>query len=170
VTDVEGIVEKLLYNSSLNLLVLDKNNIEKQGGDFMNLIPFGPFTEIERLRRDIDEIFNLTYFERPRVDVFEDEKEVRVVAEIPGISKDDIDITVFDDSIKISGEIKRSSEYKEEHVRRSERFYGKFTRTIPLPCEVKSEEAKADYKDGVLSISIPKKVESKNVGRKIKLS
>jgi HSP20 family protein len=137
----------------------------------MHLIPFSPFNELERLRRDVDDVFkSFDLYERPRVDVFEDEKEVKVVAEIPGISKDDIDITVYDDSVRITGEVKRSSELKEENIRRSERFYGKFTRTVPLPSEVKSDEARADYKDGVLTITIPKKFEAKSSGKKIKLS
>ncbi|MDO6354956.1 MULTISPECIES: Hsp20/alpha crystallin family protein [unclassified Caloramator] len=137
----------------------------------MHLIPFSPFNELERLRRDVDDVFkSFDLYERPRVDVFEDEKEVKVVAEIPGISKDDIDITVYDDSVRITGEVKRSSELKEENIRRSERFYGKFTRTVPLPSEVKSDEARADYKDGVLTITIPKRFEAKSSGKKIKLS
>lgn len=137
----------------------------------MHLIPFSPFNELERLRRDVDDVFkSFDIYERPRVDVLEDEKEVKVIAEIPGISKDDIDITVFDDSVRIIGEIKRSSELKEENIRRSERFYGKFTRTVPLPSEVKSDEAKAEYKDGVLTITIPKRFEARSVGKKIKLS
>ncbi|MCX7903389.1 MAG: Hsp20/alpha crystallin family protein [Caloramator sp.] len=137
----------------------------------MHLIPFSPFNELERLRRDVDEAFKVfELYERPRVDVLEDEKEIKVVAEIPGISKDDIDITVYDDSVRITGEVKRSSELKEENIRRSERFYGKFTRTVPLPSEVKSDEARADYKDGVLTITIPKRFESKSTGKKIKLS
>ncbi|CCC57909.1 Hsp20/alpha crystallin family protein [Caloramator australicus] len=134
----------------------------------MHLIPFSPFNELERLRRDVDDVFkSFDLYERPRVDVFEDEKEVKVVAEIPGISKDDIDITVYDDSVRITGEVKRSSELKEENIRRSERFYGKFTRTVPLPSEVKSDEARADYKDGVLTITIPKRFEAKSSGKKI---
>lgn len=72
--------------------------------------------------------------------------------------------------MRITGEVKRSSELKEENIRRSERFYGKFTRTVPLPSEVKSDEARADYKDGVLTITIPKRFEAKSSGKKIKLS
>lgn len=171
-TDVEGIVVKLLYNSSLRVTSISKNNNENMnGGDLMHLIPFTPFNELERLRKDMDDIFrNIDVFERPRVDVFEDEKEVRVVAEIPGISKDDIDITVYDDEVRISGEVKKSSEFKEENIRRSERFYGRFSRIIKLPTEVKSDEARAEYIDGVLTINIPKLAERSTKGKKIRLS
>ncbi|KRQ87394.1 Spore protein SP21 [Caloramator mitchellensis] len=137
----------------------------------MSLIPFNPFNDLERLRRDVDDVFkSIEFYERPRVDVFETENEVKVVADIPGISKEDLDITVYDDEVRISGEIRRTAEYNEESIRRSERYHGKFSRVISLPSEVKSEEAKADYKDGVLTLTIPKLHNKATKGKRIRLS
>lgn len=135
----------------------------------MYLKPIEPFREFDRLRRQLDSLFSYEEFERPRIDVIETEKEVKVKAEIPGISKDDLDIVVYDEEVRISGEFKKSDEYKDENLRRVERYYGSFSRVVPLPSEVKSEEAKADYKDGILTITIPKADVQSSRGKRIKL-
>ena len=90
-----------------------------------------------------------------------------VKAEIPGVSKDDLNLYVDENSIKLTGQSKKESEFKEENVYRTERYYGSFSRTIQLPVEVKSEKAKAEYKDGILSIVVPKLEPSKPKGRRI---
>lgn len=135
----------------------------------MYLKPIEPFREFDRLRRQLDSLFSYEEFERPRIDVIETEKEVKVKAEIPGISKDDLDIVVYDEEVRISGEFKKSDEYKDENLRRVEKYYGSFSRVVPLPSEVKSEEAKADYKDGILTITIPKADVQSSRGKRIKL-
>ncbi|WDC84406.1 Hsp20/alpha crystallin family protein [Caloramator sp. mosi_1] len=135
----------------------------------MYLKPIEPFREIERLRRQMDSLFSFEEFERPRIDVIETENEIKVKAEIPGISKDDLDIVVYDEEVRITGEFKKSDEYKDEHLRRVERYYGNFSRTIPLPAEVKAEEARAEYKDGILTLTIPKSDRQTSRGKRIKL-
>lgn len=135
----------------------------------MYLKPIEPFREIERLRRQMDSLFSFEDFERPRIDVIETENEVKVKAEIPGISKDDLDIVVYDEEVRISGEFKKSDEYKDENLRRVERYYGSFSRVVPLPAEVKAEEARAEYKDGILTLTIPKSDRQTSRGKRIKL-
>ncbi|HOL91250.1 MAG TPA: Hsp20/alpha crystallin family protein, partial [Clostridiales bacterium] len=103
----------------------------------------------------------------PRVDVYQTENNVVVKAEIPGVSRDDLQLYIDQRSIRLSGETRREDEYSESDMYRSERYYGSFSRTIPLPAEVKPEEAKAEYRDGILSIIVPKSEPSKSKGRKI---
>jgi heat shock protein Hsp20 len=104
----------------------------------------------------------------PRVDVYEKDNNVVIEAEIPGAKKEDIEVKVKDNAVVIRGEVKKEEEKKDENYFRRERFYGKFERVIPLPADVKIEEAKAEYKDGVLKLTIPKSVQEKEVKIEIK--
>lgn len=139
----------------------------------MSLVPWNPFRGMENLNREMTEFFNdmpFGFFTRnttPRVDVYETEKDVVVKAEIPGVSKEDLNIYIDENAVRLSGQTKKDAEYKDENAYRSERYYGSFTRTIPLPVEVKSEQAKASYTDGILSITVPKSETHKTRGRKI---
>jgi len=134
----------------------------------MSLIPWNPFREIDRdMFNFMDNMpFRFTGTS-PRVDVYETDDKVVVKAEIPGVSKEDLNIFVNENLIRISGQTKRENEFTDENAYHSERYYGSFSRTIPLPVEVKSEEAKASYKDGILSITMPKVQPAKSKGRKI---
>lgn len=139
----------------------------------MSLISWNPFREVDSISRDMENFFERSpfgFFSRataPRVDVFETEKDVVVKAEIPGVSKEDLNVYVDENSIRLSGETKRDTEYKNEHIYRTERYYGSFSRTIPLPVEVKSEQAKAEYKDGILTVTVPKVETTQMKGKKI---
>ncbi|ABN51278.1 MAG TPA: Hsp20/alpha crystallin family protein [Hungateiclostridium thermocellum] len=139
----------------------------------MSLISWNPFREVDSISRDMETFFERSpfgFFSRataPRVDVFETEKDVVVKAEIPGVSKEDLNVYVDENSIRLSGETKRDTEYKNEHIYRTERYYGSFSRTIPLPVEVKSEQAKAEYKDGILTVTVPKVETTQMKGKKI---
>ncbi len=97
----------------------------------------------------------------PVMDVFEKEDEVVVKAEIPGMSKDDIEVNLTDSTLTLKGEKKREEEVKDEDYYRCERSYGSFSRTIELPAAVKTEQAKATFKDGVLEVRLPKTDEAK---------
>lgn len=93
----------------------------------------------------------------PRIDVHQTEDEVIAVAELPGVpSKDDVEVHVTKDSVSVRGEIKRVHDVREEDFIHSERFYGGFSRTVPLPVEVKPNEARARFENGILEIRIPK--------------
>lgn len=92
----------------------------------------------------------------PSVDITESEREIRVSAELPGMNEKDIDITLNHDSLTIKGEKKEEKEDKGKDYYRMERSYGTFCRTIPLPVEIETDKVSADYRKGILTITIPK--------------
>jgi HSP20 family protein len=92
----------------------------------------------------------------PSVDVKETDKEIRVSAELPGMNDKDIDVSLTKDSLTIKGEKKEEKEDKGKNYYRMERSFGSFTRTVPLPAEVDTEKAKADFVKGVLTVTLPK--------------
>lgn len=139
----------------------------------MSLVEWNPFRDIDNISKDMTNFLERSpfgFFSRatsPRVDVYQTDEDVVVKAEIPGVSKEDLNVYIDENSIRLSGQSKKDNEYKDEHTYRSERFYGSFSRTIPLPVEVKAEQAKAEYKDGILSVVVPKVEQSKMKGRRI---
>jgi HSP20 family protein len=92
----------------------------------------------------------------PSVDVSETDKELVVRAELPGMDPKEIDISLSGNVLTIKGERKHEREEKKENFHLVERSSGSFSRTLQLPAEVKADKVKAEYKDGVLSISMPK--------------
>ena len=95
---------------------------------------------------------------RLKVEVKEDDKAYSVHAEIPGVKKEDISVDVDGNQLSIRAEVKRDDEKKEgKKVLHSERYYGMVSRSMTLPTEVDSQAAKAEYKDGVLDLTLPKK-------------
>ena len=139
----------------------------------MSLIPWNPFRDMDNIGREMSNFFEntpLAFLGRaasPRVDVYQTETDVIVKAEIPGVSKEDLNVYIDENSIRLAGQTKRDERYKDENMYRTERFYGSFSRTIPLPVAVKSDQAKAEYQEGVLSISVPKVEPTKLKGRRI---
>jgi HSP20 family protein len=105
----------------------------------------------------------------PTVDIFESNGDVVLKAELPGIKKDDIEITLSDGSITISGEKKKESEVKKKDYYKWESSYGSFCRTFALPAEVQGEKAKSTYKDGVLEVRLPKTEAAKSKEVKVKI-
>jgi HSP20 family protein len=101
----------------------------------------------------------------PSVDVTESEADISVQAELPGLNPKDIDVNVSGNLLTIKGEKKTQKEYHDENYHRRERYSGAFQRRVHLPSDVKGEEAKARYQNGILSIRLPKAHEGK--GRKI---
>jgi HSP20 family protein len=97
----------------------------------------------------------------PAVDVYEDEHNVTLKIEVPGIDEKDIDVRIENNTLTVHGERKIEKEEKEENYRRVERQYGSFTRTFNLPPTVDAERVQADYDKGVLRITLPKKAEAK---------
>ncbi|MFN3265143.1 MAG: Hsp20/alpha crystallin family protein, partial [Aquificaceae bacterium] len=92
----------------------------------------------------------------PVVDVYETDQELVVKAELPGVKKENVEVSIRDNALHIRGEKREEKEEKTETYHRVERVYGKFERVLPLPADVKVESAKAEFKDGVLEIRIPK--------------
>ena len=97
----------------------------------------------------------------PSVDVYEEKDDVVIKAEIPGLSKEDISVQVTDSTLMIKGEKKREEEIKETDYYCCERSFGAFTRAVDLPCEVKADQVKASFKNGVLEVRMPKTEEAK---------
>jgi len=92
----------------------------------------------------------------PAVDLYEDKDSVFVKAELPGLKKEDIDVSLEDGVLTISGERKSEEKVEGKEACRSERFYGQFRRSITLSSEVKADQVTAAYKDGVLTVTLPK--------------
>ncbi|MFP7754150.1 Hsp20/alpha crystallin family protein [Thermodesulfobacteriota bacterium B35] len=104
----------------------------------------------------------------PSVDIYDDGDDMVLKAEIPGIKKDDLDVTITDEAITISGEKKQEEKVDKENYHRIERRYGSFSRSFRLPDNVNAGKAKAEFKDGVLEVRIPKTKESKKKKIEIK--
>jgi HSP20 family protein len=105
----------------------------------------------------------------PRVDVKENDKEIKVTAELPGMDENDIDVTISDDSLTIKGEKKEETEDKGKGYYRTECRYGSFHRIIPLSVEVDEDKVKADFKKGVLKIRLPKTAEAQKSRKRIEI-
>jgi HSP20 family protein len=129
-----------------------------------------PFRDIVSIQDEMNKLFD-DFFGRlpmrmermesiwaPNVNISETKDDIIVIAEIPGMTKDDIKVTLNENTLTLSGEKKRE---KEANYHRIERSYGSFTRSIDLPATVQFDKIKANYKDGVLQITLPKSEEVK---------
>jgi HSP20 family protein len=125
-------------------------------GDLVRLDPFREFEPMFRFPRSVWR--NLPEAPEIKMDVTEDEKAYRVKAEIPGVKKEDIKVSIDGSQVSISAEVKKESEEKKgETFIRSERYYGSQYRGFSLPQDVDSAKAEAKYTDGVLELVLPKK-------------
>jgi len=138
------------------------------------LTPWSPFRELEEMERRFDEVFGQSSLPSiwrrlpmeqmawaPAIDVFEKGDKLVVKAEVPGMKEDDIHVSVEGNMLTIRGEKKTESEVKEDDYYRSERSYGSFFRSVALPSTVDASKIEADYEDGVLEVTLPKKPEVK---------
>jgi len=97
----------------------------------------------------------------PALDVYEDKDNLFVKVELPGLKKEQIDISLHDGILNISGERKSEEKHEEAEVYRAERFYGRFQRSVTLPTPVAADKVKAQYQNGVLTVTLPKTEEAK---------
>jgi HSP20 family protein len=109
-----------------------------------------------------------TGFGWPQVEVTDLDKELRVTAELPGLDENDVEIRIEDGVLSLRGE--KQSDFDDKDRRYSERFYGSFERRIVLPAEVDDERVSATFKNGVLSVTLPKTERARESGRKIPIS
>ena len=116
--------------------------------DNKDLIPIG-------MQRRVPE------YREPLADILENDKEITITLELPGINKKDIQLSIRNNSLEIKVEHKEESKIKKEGTIKIERSYKGFYRSLTLPCEVIAENAKADYKNGILEITVPKKESAK---------
>jgi len=105
----------------------------------------------------------------PAVDIFEEEDDLVVKADLPGMNRDEIEVNLSGATLTISGEKKKAEEVKEKDYYRSERMHGLFRRVVELPSEVQGDKVKATFKDGVLEIRLPKTEEAKRKERVVKV-
>ena len=127
-----------------------------------DLVNFGDVFERFFARRSgyDSDLFNNKFW-TPAVEVVDKKDRLIVKAELPGIDKKDVKVNVENDYLTISGETKNEHEVKEKEYYYSERSYGSFSRSIPLPVEIETGKIKAAYKKGVLTIDLPKSEKAK---------
>ena len=145
------------------------NEIEiKSGGEIQKAVPsrmLSPFDEMERLFGSFFPRRWMSPFPgewsgiaegMPRVDVIEKDEEIVVLAEVPGVDKKDLDVSMTDSTVTIKGKTNHKAETQNASYYCSEIMHGTFSRTIGLPSEVNVDKAKAQFKDGLLEIDMPK--------------
>jgi HSP20 family protein len=137
-----------------------------------------PFNRLATLRDEMDRLFGLTaprdpgLFNgwSPALDIYQDKDNVVVKVELPGMKKEEIKISMHEGMLTITGERKLEEERKEGETFRRERFYGKFHRTMALPTVVDAAKVTASYKDGILTVTLPKAEEAKPKEIKVNVS
>jgi HSP20 family protein len=139
----------------------------------MAIVRWDPFRELNAVQERVNRLFGDVYRSAdddvmrrgvwaPAVDIYDSgSHELVIKAELPDMSKDDIEITVENNTLTLRGEKKMDSALKEEHCHRIERTYGAFSRTFSLPTTVDTSKVSADYKNGVLTIKLPVREEAK---------
>jgi len=125
-------------------------------------------TRLNDLRDELDRIFDAPLSRTsellgwtPAFDVYENKDNFVVKAELPGMKREDLSVSLHDGSLIVSGERKAENYEEGTEVYRSERFFGKFQRSVTLPNAVAASKVKAEYKDGVLTVTLPKSDEAK---------
>lgn len=138
----------------------------------MALVPWRPFDELSTLRREMDRVFERVFGEfpslerptlawTPRLDVTETRDSVLIKAELPGLEAKDVDVALSGDTLTIKGEKKQEREEKDEYHHLVERAYGSFARMVRLPAPVAADKVKATFKNGVLTVTLPKTEEAR---------
>jgi HSP20 family protein len=146
--------------------------------------PFGWLSPFERMEDMFEDFFRRPFGLRrwpamprmmeeveasPSVDIYEEGDNIILKSEMPGMTKEDIEVNLTDDTITLSGEKKKEEKIEKKDYYRLERSFGSFKRSFALPSEVQSDKAKASFKDGVLKITIPKSEAAKKKEKKIKI-
>jgi len=136
-----------------------------------SITQWDPFRSMSSLQDQVNRLFGSTFQGHPdnstlttwgpAVDIYETENELIVKADLPEISEKDLDVRVENNTLTIRGERKFEQKVKEDNYLRVERAYGSFNRSFSLPNTVNTEAIKAEYKNGVLTVELPKRAESK---------
>ena len=140
----------------------------------MNLVKWNPWREMEAFQNRLGNFFHEPFFAtsllkdetgmgrwEPAVDIYNDKDNIVIKAELPGVDKKDIKVDLKDHVLTLKGERSYENEVKEDNYYHKERVFGKFQRTFRIPVNLDPEKIKADFKDGVLKIEIPKPEEEK---------
>jgi HSP20 family protein len=162
----------------------DKPQAERQQGLTRPGWSSGPFRTLQRMADEMDRVFDDfglgrrwssgrrqfgTEIWAPDVEVFQKNNELTIRADLPGLKKDEVTVEVADQAVTLHGERKREVEEEREGIYRSERSYGSFWRVIPLPEGAITEQAKANFRDGVLEITMPAPPASTSKGRRLEI-
>lgn len=154
---------------------------------FKDLIPWGrrepssigagEATPLMTLQHDLNRVFD-EYWNRftalaptgfPKTDVADNENQIEVKVDLPGMDEQDIDISVTEDTLTIKGEKRSESEEKNKDFYLHERSYGAFMRTVPLPVGIQADKAEAEFKKGVLTVTLPKAPGTASRSKKIQV-
>jgi HSP20 family protein len=139
----------------------------------MNLVRWDPYRELEEMTNRLNRLFGRAATTTtgnemmvqtdwtPSVDISETDEEFQIKAEPPGVKQDDVNVTLENGILTLQGERKQEREEKDLKFHRSERFYGQFVRSFTLPDLVDDAKVKAEYKDGVLNLRLPKSEKAK---------
>src|ERR1041385_8992586 len=139
----------------------------------MSIVRYDPFRDLRTLQEEVNRLFtgNITRgFDEegiargawsPSVDIYENKDHIVLEAELPGMKREDFDLSVENNVITLRGERQFEKKDESDNYHRVERAYGSFTRSFTLPNTVTAEGATADYRDGVLRVTIPKREETK---------
>jgi HSP20 family protein len=140
----------------------------------MNLVRWNPWREMTGMHNQLNHMFDSPFFRahrsdedvsfglwNPAADLYEKDDRFVIKAELAGVDKDNIAIDLKDGVLTLSGERSEDNEIEEDNYYRRERTYGKFRRAFSLPADVDSDKIKAEFKDGVLQIEVPKPEERK---------
>jgi HSP20 family protein len=145
----------------------------------MALVRWNPWREMATLQQQMNRLFDETLvpatgWERslvrvPAAEMKETQEAIHLKLEVPGIEAKNLDVQVTENAVSISGERKEETQTEENGVTKSEFHYGKFQRVIPLPARIQNTQVQAEYKDGILSLTLPKSEEEKNKVVKVNL-
>jgi HSP20 family protein len=139
----------------------------------MVLVRYNPWQELNALQRQIDSLFEdfpAPHFARAiAAELHETEEAIHLKLELPGIEAKDVDIEVAENAVKVVAERKEETKTDNNGKTRSEFYYGKFQRVIPLTARIQNTNVKAEYKDGILNLTLPKTEQEKNKVVKINL-
>ncbi len=150
----------------------------------MSVLRWDPFEELREVQRSLDRLFDELVGRRPArraqareaavwepaVEVYETDQEVVVRAELPGVDPKDVNVTVQDNTVTIEAEAREEQEERGRTYLRRELRYGRFVRSLALPAEVRSDAAKASYRNGVLEVRVPKSERAKPKQVKVEVS
>ena len=146
----------------------------------MALIRYNPWQEVNSLQRQLNRLFddalstenwdNFSNLSKiPAAELSETDDALLLKLEVPGMEAKDLDIQVMADKVAIAGERKSETKSEDKGVTRSEFHYGKFSRVIPLPSRIQNTNVTAEYKDGILNVTLPKSEDEKNKVVKVNL-
>ena len=139
----------------------------------MAIVRWEPFRDLVTSQREFGRLFREAFSPMfgeaevstrswaPPVDIYETENDIVLKAELPGIDPKDVEVRVEDNTLYLKGERKYEKEVKEKNYHRVERSYGTFARSFSLPNSINADQVKAEYKDGMLTLTMPKREEAK---------